>query len=269
MPRGNDYGGITSNVANSQYHFGRLGPSRSAMAEFLYPFAFRDVVFWFDDFTQNVTANLSDHYTLATDACSVAFAKSAGLGGRIIATTEAAAADYVGILTGLDWFGDNNAGQEMRWQVDNQVGAKWHQGFHDALGDNTLTVLNDIDTPSITNCAVNVAIIGRDTGQTLTTTALVTDGDTSCFNTTKTNLGTWIPTNAQYHDTRIQLATNAAAAMVFDNNHVLQASANHGCATANSVEGGTAVQASLVYGTLACAAKAVTIDYWALWEDRR
>lgn len=269
MPKGNTYGNHFRPLNNTQGHFGKLGPSESALAQFLYPFAWRDVVFWYDDFTQNIAANLSDHYTLGTDAGSTAFAKSAGAGGRIQAVTEAAAADYVGILTAVDWFGDLNAGQEMRWQVDNQVDAEFHQGFHDALGDNTLSVLNDIDTPSIQNCAVNVAVIARDTAQTLTTTAFITDGDTSCFNTTKTNLGTWIPVNATYHTTRIQLATNAAAAMVFDADNALQTSAQHGCATANSVEGGTGVQASLIYGTLGCAAKTVTIDYWALWQDRR
>ena len=269
MPRGNTYGNVTTRILrNTQGHFGRLGPSESALAQFLYPFAFRDVVFWWDDFTQGRTT-LTDDYTLGTDACSTAFAKNVGLGGRIQGVTQNTAVDYIGILTGADWFGDNNAGQEMRWQVDNQVTAKWHQGFHDPLGDNTLTAINDIDTPTITNCAVNLALIARDTSQTLTTTAFITDGCTCCFNATKTNLGTWIPTNSVYHVTRVQLATNAASAGVWDACNALQTSAQHGCVTANSVEGGTAMQASLIYGTLACVAKTVTADYWALWEDRR
>lgn len=265
MPTGSSYGRRTN---NTKRHFDRLGPSESALAQFLYPFAFRDVVFWWDDFTQGSTT-LSDNYTLGTDACSTAFAKNAGLGGRIQGVTQAAANDYIAILTGADWLGDNNAGQEMRWQTDNIVTSKWEQGFTDPLGDNTLPALSDIDTPSIANCGTDVAAIVRDTGQTLTTGAFLTDGGTACFNTTATTLAcSYTGTNSVYRATRIQIATNAAAGFVFGACNCLVASAQHGDTTANSIEGGTALTARLTYGTLACTAKTVTIDYWAIWMDR-
>jgi hypothetical protein len=270
MPKGNTYGNHVNPVNNSQGHFSRLGPSESAMAQFLYPFAFRDVVFWFDDFTQNVAANLADHYTLGTDACNTAFAKSAGSGGRITGTTAATAANFVAILTAADWLGDRNAGQEMRWQLDDVCDICWEQGFTDPLGDNTLGALNDIDTPSVTNCATDIAVIGQQTDATLTTAAFVTDGSTACMNTTKTDLGTYAPTAATYHTTRIQLATNAAAAFVFNACNVLVQSAQHGSVTACQIEGGTALTARLITGPIgACDAISSTIDYWALWQDRR
>lgn len=268
MPDASAYGNYLA--GHTQFHLNAMGPSNSKLALFQFPFMFRDVVFWFDDFTQNIAANLADHYTLGTDCGSTAFAKNAGSGGRIQGATQGAAGDFVAILTGADWLGDQNAGSEMRWQIDDICNNCWEFGFTDPLGDNTLGALNDIDTPSVTNCAADIAVIGLQSDATLTTAAFVTEGSTACMAPTKTNLCTYAPTAAQYQATRVQLTGNASRAYVLDNNFALQTSAQHGCAVASQLEGGTAETVRLILGVVgACAAKTVTVDYWAIWQDRR
>ncbi len=266
MPTGADYGKNTNPSNHTVGHFSRMGPSQSAMANFQYPFMFRDVVFWFDDFQQ--AATLTDWYTLGTDACATAFVPAAGLGGTIAGATSAGAGKFLAILTSADWEGDKNAGQEMRWQVDDNDNICWEQGFTDPLSDNTLGGLNDIDTPSVTNGATDIALIALQADATLTTAAFVTDGVTACMNTTKTDLGSYVGTNSAYHTTRIQLEGNSASGYVFDAAGTLQQNAQHGSLTACSIEGGTDLTARLVVGALACSDIVPTADYWAIWQCR-
>ena len=257
---------------NSFRHFDRFWPSESALAQFLFPFAWRDVVFWFDDFTQNIAANLSDHYTLGTDAGATAFAKNAGIGGRVQGNTGATDEEAVSLLTGADWNGDQQCGMEIRWQV-NAVGTTplgYETGFTDPQTDDTLPAVDDIDTPSIANGATDVALIRLSQSQTLKTEAFITDGSTANMNTTKTDLGTRSPTAATYLATRIQIVTDAAAGYHFDADFALLESAQHGSALANQIEGGVALTARFFGQTHTVSTELLfTLDYIAIWQNRR
>lgn len=266
---------------HTKRHIDRIGPSESAMSQFLFPMQWRDVVFQFDDFivvpTHTVVSGsccctFTDTlvgYTTAADSGATAFLPAAGINGVLSGATGCSAADYTAILTLADFQGDNNAGQEMRWQTSNFEGSEWFQGFTDPLSDNTLSPLNDIDTPSITNGAADVAGFGMDTAQTLATAAFITDGVTACMNTTATEVsGCYTPTNSTYLESRIQLATNAAMGAIFENGALKADVINHGALTACQIEGATDLTARLVYGTLACACVTALIDYWAMWQDR-
>lgn len=268
MPRGGTYGRSVV-PPNSFPHFDRIGPSESAMARFLYPFAFRDVVFWFDDFTQGRTT-LSDDYTLGTDAGATAFVKSAGAGGRISGSSGASDDEAACILTGADWLGDNQCGMEIYWQIDDVATTRWEVGFSDPLTDNTLPAVSDVDTPAISNGATDVAMLHLDTDQTLTTSAFVTDGSTANMNTTATTLDpVYSMVAATYAAHRIQIITNAASLFVFGASHQLSHNVQHGTATANSIEGGVALTSRLFVGTRDTTPNVAIADYWAIWQDRR
>ena len=135
------------------------------------------------------------------------------------------------------------------------------------------SAINDIDTPTITNGAADVALVGMDTSQTLITMAFITDGSTSNMNTTKTNLGTRTPTNATYMTVRVQLAgpaaTNAASCWVLDENGAIVENASHGAALASQIEGATLIHPRFFIEPVTTpAARTVDIDYWRVWQNR-
>ena len=271
MPTAGQYGRATQNPFNTFHHFDRFGPSQSALAYFLFPFAWRDVVFWFDDFTQGRTT-LTDDYTLGTDSGATAFVKNAGSGGRIQGSTGSTDEEAICILTGADWLGDQECGMEVRWQVD-AVGTadlSFEAGFTDPLSDNTLPAVDDVDTPSVANGATDVAVIRLNQADTLKTEVFITDGVTANMNTTATALGTRIPTAAEYLSTRIQIITDAASGYHFGANYQLQESAQHGAVLASQIEGGTALTARFFGQTKTVSVPlAFTLDLIAIWQNRR
>ncbi len=268
MPTGGSYG--RQLPGNDFSHFGRFGPSESAIAQFLYPFAFRSVVFDLFDFTLDATATITDWFTLGTDSNSTAFAKNAGANGRIQGTAGDGSTDNdaIAILTGADYSGDQECGMEIRWQVDDLTDYSFETGFTDPLSDNTLPAVTDVDTPAIGNGATDVALIHLDTDQDLKTEAFITDGSTASMNTTKTDLGTRQPTAATYLATRIQIITNSPSSFHFDNNFALLESAQHGDVVASQIEGGIALTARFFGRTRATASTVFLLDYLALWQNR-
>ena len=226
-----------------------------------------DTCFVFDDFLQD-TINL-DYWALGADATATTFATSVGVGGRIAGATGTTGEGFHSIKGPLDYFGDNNCGVEIRWQQDVVTNDLVEMGFVDALTDDTLSAIGDIDTPTIGNGAVNVAVIAKDYSQTLKTLAFVTDGDTANFNTTKTDLGTRDLTAATYITGRVGIAGNAAYCGLYGANGELLEFASHGTSTATSTEGGTAAQPWFIIGTKVVSSDIATIiDSIAVWEDR-
>ena len=251
--------------------------SDSPLAKFLYPLRWRDTVFINDDFTGAVL-----------DTTKWVIAKIASNGtnfipnstqipnGILTGVTGAVAGDHVNIRSGTSWAGDYNCGMEIRWKVDNNVAMQWETGFNDPMTSYTSTAtsaINDIDTPTITNGTTDVALIGMDTQQTLTTMAFITDGSTTNMNSTKTNLGTRTPTNATYMTCRVQLAQTASAvassaAYVLDNNNALQESASHGALIGSQIKGDVLLEARFYMEAATTTAETVDIDYISIWQDR-
>lgn len=257
-------------------HIGRMGPSNALMAQFLYPFAWRDVVFHFEDFLHGGSLEVGtadfeegmfvgDTSANGTDFNIIATQLSGGVAQGV---TGAVATDTVAIWSEDNWLGDNNCGLEIRYKIDDIDNQQFEVGWSDPLTDEKLTAVNDIDTPTITNGAADVALIARDTAQTLKTLAFITDGSTSNMNTTKTNLGTRNNTNAEYASARIQLVTNQSFAFLLDANSGLLESAQHGDTVSDQIEGGTLVHPRLLMEAGTTSAVTVDIDYIALWQDR-
>src|SRR3990167_1005711 len=243
---GDNYGNPRTRAGSNAYA-GRLGGSNSKIPLILYPYMWEDSCFVFDDFLQD-TLNL-DFWTLGADGTATTFAISLGVGGRIAGATGTTDEGYHSIKGPVVYFGDNNCGMEIRWQQDVVVNDNVEMGFTDALTDDTLPAVDEIDTPTIGNGAINVALVAKDYSQTLKTMAFITDGDTSNMNTTKTNLGTQDLTAATYITARVGIAGDRAFCGVYGAGGNLLQFASHGGATANSVEGGTGVHPWFLIGT--------------------
>lgn len=269
MATGAQYGSRIGRSSRKQ--IAKIGPMNSELANLLYPVQSRDVVFIHDDFfLEEGTAITGSGLWVAggINATNFAAPTTQLANGVVQGAVAANIADNKTLKSAAIWTGDQNCGMELRWKIDNNATNLWEVGFVDPLTSFNDLAMNDIDTPTITNGAVDVALVAQDTGQTLTTMAFITDGSTSNYNTTKTNLGTRSPTNATYMSVRVQIAADAARCWVFDENGALVEQAQHGDVTASSIEGGTLLHAWCGFETLATTAKTVDLDSFTIWQDR-
>lgn len=279
MPDGANYGNL--NDPSSFRHIQRFGPSQSALAQYLYPMAFRDVIFVFDDFIggsnmePGQTSDWQESIWRAggTNGTTAIPAATQLVNGVCQLVTENVAGDEQVLYTNLLWTGDRNCGMEVRWKIDNIDDIQFEIGFTDALSGVAASAINDIDTPTITNGAADVALVGMDTGQTLVTMAFITDGSTSNMNTTKTDLGTRTPTNAIYLATRVQLsgvssAVSASNAYLMDANATITDRAAHGGTLASQIKGDILLQLWQYWEPLTTSARTIDLDYLAVWQDR-
>jgi hypothetical protein len=236
---------------------GFTGANSKRLAAFV-PLMIQDYTYFMDDFTSPVL-DTTNHWLIATDGGSTAFAAGALAGGTIRGVTEAASGDFIGIKTTVIFDAALKPGAMIRWKDDVVTTFKYEFGFSDPLSDDTLLALNDIDTPTITNGATDVLVIARDTGQTLTTAALVADGTTG--SAAKTDFSAVaIPTAATYTHMLVQAGVNHGYGII-DNNVGFSANTTQGPDTA------ILLQAHFTLGTLS-AAHTVDIDYIAYWQER-
>lgn len=248
--------------------FGELGRfaggPNGAMANFLYPLAHRDVVYWRDDFDQD-TINL-DYYTVDIDAGGTNFAVPATrqVNGVIVGATDNTDNDGAGIAGVGIWSGDNNCGMEVRLKMDVVTDLQLELGFANIITDQKLPVVTDVDTPASGNGGTDIAVFHIDTDQTLTTMAFVTDGSTSNMNCTATTLSpVFTPTADTYHVYKIQLAGDQASAMV-DGARLV----SHGALIGSRIEGGSLLRPFVFFRNRSAAVKTCTIDYIRVWQDR-
>lgn len=251
---------------HSVKHLDRFsGGSSSAMRLFLLPMARRDVVYFEDDFMGD-TINL-DHYAVANSTNANVFAIPATqvLGGAMVADTGATDNEATSIRGAAVWKGDHNVGMEVRMKVSPVTNYCLELGFVDTVTNAQLPAVGDVDTPVVNNGAGDAALFHIDTDQTLTTMAFVTDGSTANMNSTKTNLGTFAPTNDTYHVFTIQTAGDAVMATIDDRDDIR---VNHGSTTASKIEGGTLLRPWVYVRTRHTAAVTATVDYIRIWQDR-
>lgn len=279
MPSAGTYGNIAQ--PSGFRHMDRFGPSESMLAKFLYPFAWRDVTFVFDDFlgggNQEPTAtDFLEALWVAAGTNGTDFLAATTLAGGVArATTNNSAGDEQTLRGAAVWLGDRNCGMEIRFKVDDIDNQQTEMGFTDPLSGYTASVINAIHTPTLASVgATDVALVGIDTGNgTTATQRFITDGSTANMNTTGTDLGTRTPANATYQVVRVQLAQASAAvvsasAYILSDKGVLQERAEHGSALASQIKGDVLIQPWFYYEPLASSAIVIDIDYWALWQDR-
>lgn len=272
MPTGSTYG--RERNPSSFRHLGRIGPPESELARFLYPLAHRSVIYVHDHFIggNNQEPGVSDWnegiWVAGNSANGTAF-KPAGtqlLGGVCQGTTGAYDGDTIAMFTDLLWAGDNRCGMEIRLKVDDIDNQSWELGFNNAITDSKEPVIDDIDAPSYDD-GDDIALVGQQTGATLTTMAFVTDGSTSNMNATKTDLGTRTMANAVYTTVRVQLDGNTSFAYVFDANGGLTEEAVHGGVLASQIEGGVLLESRVLWEANTTSAIVADLDYWDIWQD--
>ena len=230
----------------------------SELAGFLVPFARQDFVYIEDDFLADTLDGT--FWELGTDGGSTAFVWNGISGGAVTGATENSSGDYIQIRGQLTWLSNKNCGSEIYFKQDAIVTHKMEFGFSDALTDDTLPAINDIDTPSIGNGATDVLVIGRDTAQTLTTYSLVGDGTTGATASTAFNTGL-VPSVSTYYRMLVQCATNSGFG-------VMENQIGLGVSAANGPDTSVLIRPHFILGTLASTAIAVDIDYIRIWQER-
>ena len=221
-----------------------------------------------DDFIEDTIS--TTRWNLAADGTATTFAWAIARSGTIQGSTGSSDDGAMAINGDAMWYGDANAGMEVRFKLDVVTAFQIEIGFTDALSDETLPAVTDIDTPATGNGATDVAVLHLDTDQTLTTAALVGESTGSAFAAQKVAVGTWTPTAGRYYTVRVQLGTNAGIVKVFDSNTptrpILVASGEQGLPSL--LEGGTAVRPHAYFRTRDTTAKVVDLDFIRVWQDR-
>ncbi len=239
------------------------GSGRGSMQAYLYPLAHASSVYFMDDFLYDT---LETSMTAVTNSANATpFAITVAQSGTIQGSTGATDNEAIDIRWPANWYGDKNCGMEVRWKSDVVTGLHFEIGFIDAATNAALGACSDVDTPTVDNGAADVAIVAMDTDQTLKTMCFVTDGSTSNYNGTKTNLSTLAPTAATWQTVRIQLEGDKSYCQIDNNDSYV---ARHGGATASKIEGGTALIPRLFFQTRDTNAKTIDIDYVRFWQDR-
>ncbi len=281
MPTGAGYG--QHPYPSGKRHLGMMGPSKSNEAYFLYPMAWRDVVFLFEDFhggglLEGAGADFEEgNWTAGNSANGTVFniIGTQLASGVAQGVTGAATTDTTAIWGEDLWTGDNRCGLEVRYKIDDIDNQIMEVGFCDPLGDEKLVIIADIDAAaaSIENTAADVALIARKTDDTLKSLHFFTDGSTGGMNSTSTALGTRNHTNSIYTSARVQLDTNNSFGFVCDASSAIIESAAHHPGTGSTVtealiEGGTLVHVHFIMEALTTSAITTDIDYIAVWQDR-
>lgn len=177
-----------------------LPMGRNALRRFLSPYATRDIVRIYDDFTG-----------LSLDTSKWAVANSGGAGAANFAINTQAG----GVVRGATGTTDNgsqsmvgpvilapnkNIFMECRFKYDVVTGVNFELGLIDAVPGSNGSGVSDVDTPAVT--MTSGAVLQMDTDQTLTAMAFVT-GDASAAASAATTTTT-VPVAATYMTVRIE-----------------------------------------------------------------
>src|SRR3990167_11543592 len=266
---GAEYGGLKHPSSREQIE--RFSPEGVYMA--LYPWLRAGVVYVEDDFIEDTIS--ATRWNLAVDD-GTTFAWAVARSGTIQGSTGATDDAAIAINGDVMWLGDQDAGMEVRFKIDVVTGFNFEIGFTDALSDETLPAVTDIDTPATGNGATDVAVLHLDTDQTLQTAELVGESTGSAFAAQKTasllngagSAALWTPSAANYYTVRVQLNGDHAFVKVFDTNdaskHILKAEGG----LRSMLEGGTLVRPHCYFRTRNTTPKVVDIDYIRVWQNR-
>lgn len=242
----------------------RFMPGRGAAHDFLRHLCRRDVVDYFDDFLGD-TIDL-DMYAVAKagGTADANFAIAVAANGTIAGTTGTDDNNSHSLVGPLIYYGDNNAGMEVRLKLDVVTSYNLEVGFIDAVPGSSASGVSDVDTPAA--AFSDGALIQIDTDQTLATLASVTKGSTAgqgIVATTFAAPAATVLTAATYATLRVQLIGNSAFFWI---NGVLAAS--HDADPQGNLEGGVALAPWIYVRTRNTTAKVATVDYIWTWADR-
>lgn len=270
IPNGADYGRYSSGLVTHPMAMAHILDPGTLRA-MLFPNAWQGNRFILDDFEGDTLNTFL--WSVDGDTGTTSFAIPAA-GSTIAASiikgdTSTDDNEGISIYGHATWSGDKNAGMAVRWRSSVVALTYQELGFTDPLTDYTLPAINDIDTPTITNGAVTVAVQARDASQTLTSMALIADGD-STYATSKVNHGTFTPSVDTWYTSIVQLNGDTVFSYIYDSNTpsapTLVAGGFQSAVAA--VEGGTLVQPWFFFGNKTSNSASVDLDFIAVWADR-
>lgn len=242
-----------------------------ALYQYLQRFATQERIYFFDDFLGDAI-NL-DNYAVANGggAAVASFAINVQRGGVIRATTGTANDDTASasLIMPLNWYGDANAGMEVRFKLETSVVAyKVEVGFIDAVPASNAGGVTDEDTP--TAAFADGAIMSIDTSETFTTPGFYTDGSTADQGIKRTSLAAIpgltngvTPIISTYMTVRVQLVGNKA--YCFFNGKLV---ASHDDDAEGNLEGGVALAPWIYVAAKSATSKSLDLDYIECWQDR-
>lgn len=243
---------------------------KSDLYEFLKMFALRNIKYDVFTFTgaQGTAVDGTDFW-LADDSAgtsSANFAITAASGGYMQADTGTDDNGSVSLWSPLIYSGDENCGMEVRLQVDVVTDINFEVGFSDTAPEGSdASTVSDIDTPAAT--AADLAVIQKDTDQTLKTLAAITDGSGTNQNVAATTfVQSTVLVAGEWMDFRVQCAGNFAA---FWADGKLEADHNVvNTQAVGALEGGTLLTAFTYWRTRhATVARFPKLAYWSVWQD--
>lgn len=270
VPTATDYGTLRKGLVP---HPMALAASldQTTLRSLLFPLAWQANRFVLDDFegdTLNTFLWTVDGDT-GTTSFAIPAAASTVAGSIIAGNTAGDDNEAISIYGHPTLCGDKNAGMAVRFKFDDVTDIFFETGLTDPLTDYTLPAINDIDTPTITNGAVTVAVIAMDTDQTLKTAALITDGNAT-YATAKTDFGTWSPTANIWYTAIVQTDGDDVFAYIYNTDDARQPILVSGGAKSavSAFEGGTLVQPWFIAGNRTTDGGLPVLDFLAYWAER-
>lgn len=201
-----------------------------------------------------------------TTTFAIPAAGSTVAGGSLTGSTAADDNEFISIYGHAIHSGDRNAGFLCTWEVDVVTDICIEMGLCDPISDYTLPAVSDIDTPTITNGAVTLAMLAMDTDQTLQTATLLLDGDATYATSAVAPSPAWSPTAATRYTTIIQTAGDHVWCAILGPQYQTLRKMK---TTAAAFEGGTLVQPRVTFGNRAGSSAKAPVLYrlWA-WSDK-
>lgn len=243
----------------------------SALANFLRFYARHSRSFQFYDFTEN--AAIGD-YSLAvanssgTGAANFAVPSTKVRNGALTAATGTSSGGSVSMIGQLILRGADNAGMEMRLQLDAVTAYNLEVGLIDAVPGSNNPGVSDVDTPAAN--FTNGAVVTIDTAQTITGLATVSKGNASSQAIQATTLtGTTGLTAATYMNIGVQLVQSGSSSSICQAQFFIDGKmvASHS-PSAGAVNAATLLAPWIYVKTNNTTTKNVTLDYLAFWSDR-
>lgn len=242
-----------------------------SLYRFLSMYARGSRTFDFFDFTEN--AAIGDYPFAVAKAGGTADANFAipstkVRNGVITATTGTDDNNSLSLAGQLIHRGADNAGMEVRLQLDVVTGFNLEVGFIDAVPGANASGVSDVDTPAA--AFTNGAVFQIDTDQTLATLATVTKGDAASQAIAATTLTS--PTTltaATYMTFSVQMVQAGSSSSICNVLFFIDGKlvARHQAA-AGAVNAATLLATWIYLRTRNTTAKVPTVDYIAHWSDR-